>query len=134
MNDKEQKYCDKHDKSNPGDTEKCAVKLLGKELAKYLQKTGYDVDKDEMEWTLSDGYYGFEGSVNFAPSEKIHIQASYKLSHDIVRTWDYDSKKRSILQCVKDEDKDGLKDFLKEVKKYCKKHDRYEEPEEDVER
>ena len=110
MNDKEQKYCDKHDKSNHGDTEKCAVKLLEKELAKYLQKRGYD------------------------PREKIHIQDSYKLSHDIVRTWAYDSKKRSILQCVKDEDKDGLKEFFKKVKTYCKKYDRYEEHAEDVER
>ncbi len=134
MNNKEEKYYSKHSKGRDDDIIKCALKLLCKETAKYLQKKGYDVDKNEMEWNYSDGFCGYNGHINFAPNECIRPKASYSFDSNQAHNWDYDSEKRSILEYVAAKDKENFKKFLKEVKKYCKEHDRYEEPEGDVER
>ena len=134
MNDKEEKYYLKHSKGRDDDMIKCALKLFCKETAKCLQKRGYDVDKNEMEWTYSDGYYGYTGHINFTPNECIKPKASYCIDSTQAYYWDYDGEKRSILEYVAAEDKKNFKRFLAEVKKYCKDHGRYKEPEENLER
>lgn len=143
MRENERKYYKKHMKGQPkADKYSYFLYLFVKEMAKRLQKKGYDISPDEFSIAY-DGWNGEfqdfheskmpDGSVRVIPKSSIYLTVKltdtdfdFQDAHRVYSVWR--NNENSAFRCVMDFDGENLKSFLKKVKKELKKHDRYEEP------